>query len=205
MIKRVQVFTPIYRLEPETVKAVLALEWDEPITWIFQRDNPTLDGRLNILHQYQRARGRFLASSEDALLIIESDIIPPADALQKLAGLDADVAYGAYRFRTSSVVNIFEKYPGNPRNEGESLSIHPLKLAHARRAGKIPCTGGGLGCILIKRHVLQKIQFRLEGKQGAHCDTWFNRDVLHNGFTQMADMSVVCGHKNEKGEVLWPF
>lgn len=203
MIKRVQVFTPVYRLEPETVQAVLALQWDGPLTWIFQRDNPTADGRVNILHQYQQARARFLAGDDDAMLIIESDIIPPPDALQRLAAHDADVADGVYRFRVSPVVNVFERYPGTPRNEGESLSLHPRKLATARRAGVTPATGGGLGCCLIKRHVLERIPFRIENT--AHCDSYFKRDVLRLGFSHVADMRVVCGHKNEQGEILWPF
>ena len=202
MINKVQVFTPVYRLEPETVAAVLALEWDGPIRWIFQRDNPTDDGRVNILHQYQQARLNFLAGDDDAMLIIESDIIPPPDTLRKLAALDADMAYGVYRFRVSNVINVFERYPGRPRNEGESLSIHPEKLRAALKVKAVPCSGGGLGCVLIKRHVLEEIDFRLGDV--AHCDTYFNRDVMHEGFKQMADMRVVCGHKNEQGEVLWP-
>jgi hypothetical protein len=206
MIKRVQVFTPIYRLEPETVAAVLALEWSGPIVWLFQRDNPVGEGRMNILHQYQAARERFLAGDDDALLVIESDIIPPPDALRRLAALaekGADVAYGVYRFRTTEIINVFERYPGEPRNEGESLSIHPAKLAAARRRGVTACSGGGLGCALIQRRVLERIEFRIEST--AYCDTYFNRDVMQAGFRQVADMRVICGHKNEQGQVLWPF
>jgi hypothetical protein len=207
---RTQVFTPVYRLEPETIEAVFRLEWPGPLSWIFQRDNPEDGstpggGRVNTLHQYQKARERFLLGNDDAMLVIESDIIPPADALVKLANLDADCAYGVYRFRTSNIINIFERYDAKPRNLGESLSIHPRKLLAARRRVRIPCSGAGLGCTLIKRHVLKAIQFRFEGERGAHCDTFFNRDVLQAGYSQMADMSVVCGHKTEEGEILWPF
>lgn len=202
MTRDVLVFTPVYRLEPETVAAVLALEWDGPLTWLFQRDNPTGSGRENILHQYVRGREVFLAGRWDAMLVVESDIIPPADTLVRLAALEADVAYGVYRFRRTNVLNVFERYPGNARNEGESLSIHPALLVEARRKGVIPCSGGGLGCTLIRRHVLEAIAFRNE-ENGA-CDTPFNRDVLRGGFGQMADMRVVCGHKDEFGEVLWP-
>lgn len=203
MIQRVQVFTPVYRLEAETVAAVLALEWAGPLAWVFQRDNPSRDGRVNILHQYQQARARFLAGGDDALLVVESDIIPPPDALRKLAALGSDVAYGVYRFRTTAVINVFERYPGTPRNEGESLSIHPAKLAAARAAGVVACSGGGLGCALIARHILERIEFRMEDT--GFCDTYFNRDVMHQGYRQMADMSVICGHKDENGRVLWPF
>lgn len=205
MISKVQVFTPVCRLESETIQAVLRLEWPEPLSWILQRDNPTDNGRVNILHQYQMARERFLQGTDEAMLVIESDIIPPKDALQKLAALDADVAYGVYRFRTSNIINIFERYSEKPKNMGESFSIHPKKLAWARKRVRIPCSGAGLGCVLIKRHVLTAIQFRMEGKDGAHCDTFFNRDVLQAGYSQMADMSVICGHVNEQGEILWPF
>lgn len=203
MIKRVQVFTPVFRLEPETVTAVFALEWDGPLSWIFQRDNPSVEGRVNTLHQYQLGRDRFLRGDDEAMLVIESDIIPPPDALKKLAALDVDIAYGVYRFRGScAIINVFERYPGTPRNEGESLSIHPQKLRRAVSAGRTPCSGGGLGCCLIKRHVLEAISFRMEDT--GHCDTYFNRDAMRQGYTQMADMSVICGHKDITGEILWP-
>lgn len=202
MTRDVLVFTPVYRLEPETVAAVLALEWDGPLSWLFQRDNPTGSGRENILHQYVRGREVFLAGRWDAMLVVESDIIPPADTLVRLAALEADVAYGVYRFRHTDIINVFERYAGTPRNEGESLSIRPEKLAEALRRGSTLCSGGGTGCTLIRRHVLEVIQFRQE--ETAHCDTYFNRDVLHGGFTQRADMSIICGHKDETGAVIWP-
>lgn len=201
---KVQGFTPCYRLEPETVEAILSLRWIHgPVEWNFQWDNPHDDGRLNILHQYQVGRERFLAGDGEALMIVESDIIPPPEAIESLAALQVDCAYGVYRFRVSNVVNVFERYPGQPRNEGESLSLHPTKLRRAIQSGRVACSGGGLGCVLVRRRVLEKIPFRLEGQTG-HCDGFFNRDVMRTGFTQMADMSVICGHKNEAGEILWP-
>jgi hypothetical protein len=204
------VFVPVYRLEPETVDAVLRLDWDGPRTVVFQTDNPhEKDGRANILHQYQRGREAFLAGQYDAMLVVESDIIPPADTIKKLAALNADVGYGVYRFRISPVINIFEAYPDNSgrraTNIGESLSVRPGLLARARRLVKFPCSGAGLGCVLIRRRVLEAIPFRMEDPQGAHCDTWFTRDVWAHAFSQYADMSVECGHKREDGRIFWPY
>ncbi len=101
----VMVFCPVYRLEPETVQALCALRWDDPLTVVWQRDNPAqtgderADGWANHLHQYQRGYETFMAGRFDAMLVIESDIIPPEDTLERLAALPCDVAYGAYVFR----------------------------------------------------------------------------------------------------------
>jgi len=212
MINDVLVFVPVLRLEPETIEAVVNLEWDGPKAILFQKDNPHPEQRdklkrriLNHHHQYQRGQEVFLAGRYDAMMVVESDIIPPKDAIKKLAALDVDVAYGVYRFRVSNVVNIFELYPGKPKNVGESLSIRPDRLAAAVKAGVVDCSGAGFGCVLIKRHVLEAIKFRIDWpKHGCHCDTHFTNDLHRHGFVRRADMSVVCGHKNEDGQILWP-
>lgn len=217
MIRDVLVFTPVYRLEEETVAAILALDWDGPISWLLQRDNPyegadRSTGVLNHLHQYQRGREVLLKGRYDAMLVIESDIIPPPDALQKLAALDADVAYGVYVFRPHEpdprwqpVVNLFERYPQPARNTGESLSVRG-KWPPAVE-GPMEVSGAGLGCTLIKRHVLKAIAFRALSPQmnpKVHCDSWFTEDVYRAGYTMKADTRVRCGHKTPEGEILWP-
>lgn len=201
---KIFVFTPIYRLEPETVRALLALENAGPLTLHLQRDNPYPDGRENITHQYQAGRRAFLAGDYDAMLVVESDIIPPPDTIQRLAELKADVAYGHYVFRTTPISNVYERYPGQPRNEGESLSIAPKKYKKAMQAGKVACSGAGLGCALIQRAVLERFDFRHVAGDGGFCDTWFNRDVLRAGLIQRADMNLMCGHKHEDGQIGWP-
>jgi hypothetical protein len=205
-VRDVLVFVPVYRLEPETVAAVLTLEWDGPISWLFQRDNPSGDGYADHLHQYQRGRQAFLAGYYDAMLIVESDIIPPPYALKRLAALaeqDVDLAYGVYKFRRSNVINISERYrEPSPRNTGESLSMKPNLLKRAYELGAYPCSGSGLGIVLIKRHVLEAVDFRRQGQ--AHCDTDFTDDVLRGGYAQWADMTVLCGHKDANGKTVWP-
>lgn len=210
MTRDVMVFTPVYRLEPETVQALFALAWDGPLTVVLQRDNPLasgdarLDGYANHLHQYRRGRELFLRGGYDALLVIESDIIPPADTLQRLAALPADVAYGAYLFRGGRVVNILERYYGWPRqcrNMGESLTGRGLWQA-AVDQGVIDCSGSGLGCVLIRRHVVEQIPFEAPPEPGFFDWQW-TQDVYRAGYRMMADTAVQCGHKDTTGEVLW--
>ena len=206
MIRDVLVFTPIFRLEPEAVKGIMGLVWPGPLSLLMQRDNPHEgDGVANHLHQYQRGRDHFLKGDYDAMLVIESDIIPPANTLGHLAALAADVAYGCYMLRAAPaqpVVNVFEKYPKPARNQGESLTVRGL-WAQAVRQGIVECSGGGLGCTLIARHVLEAIPFRM-GETRTWCDHYWTRDVYQAGYTMKADTTVQCGHKCPDGLVLWP-
>lgn len=214
-MRDILVFTPVYRLEPETVQSIFSLEWDGPLTLLLQRDNPIdleksedvrQDGVANHLHQYQRGRELFLRGPYEAMLVIESDIIPPRDTLKRLAALEVDVAYGVYLFRASPVVNVFERYKiPDARNIGESLTVRGL-WEEAKQMGVVECSGAGFGCILIRRHVLEEVPFRVEkdGVRGAHCDSYWTRDVYQRGYSMKADTQVICGHKTPEGEILWP-
>lgn len=211
----VMVFTPVYRLEPQTVQALMALEpGDGAVTLVLQRDNPRRsddarrDGWDNHLHQYQRGRELFLASRCDAMLVIESDIIPPADTLTRLAALPADVVYGCYVFRqgTGDVVNILERYypwPQQARNMGESLTVRGLWGA-AMRQGVIDCSGSGLGCVLIRRAVLEAAPFEPKRDGGGFFDWQWTQEIYTQGWRMMADCNLHCGHVDEDGRVLWP-
>jgi hypothetical protein len=204
-IKDVLIFTPMYRLEVETVTALMGLDWEGALSLLIQRDNPSGDPKADHLHQYQRGREAFLMGRYEAMLVVESDIIPPADALKRLAALNADVAYGVYQFRNAELINVFELYPVPfpPQHTGDSLSCRPYLLQRALREGKFPCSGGGLGICLIRRSVLERIEFRNDQNE-QFCDSAFTEDVLHGAFRQVAEMKVVCGHKDVDSEVQWP-
>jgi len=206
MIRDVLVFTPVLRLEAETVKALFALEWDGPLSVLFQRDNPIGHPKLDHFHQYRRGRETFLAGSYDAMLVVESDIVPPPETLKRLVAVDADVAYGCYLFRSvRPVVNVFERYPGQARNMGESLMAEPGLWKAACRQGIVECSGAGLGCVLIKRHVLEAVGFRLDDPTGvatAHCDTFWTMDVYQAGYSMLADTGVLCEHIDVDGSVM---
>ena len=195
------VFTPVCRLEPETVLSLLRLEWDGPLSVLLQKDNPTDNGYINHFHQYERGRNYFLRGDYDAMMVIESDVIPPSDTLKRLVALDCDVAYGCYLFQ-SEVVNVLERYKQPARNMGESLTGRGLWEA-ALAQGIVKCSGSGLGCTLIQRRVLEAVPFRFRDK-GPHCDWPWTEEVYRAGFSMMADTGVLAGHKMPDGRVLWP-
>lgn len=201
----VMIFTPVYRLEPETVQALMAQQFNGALTLHLQRDNPTGDKFADHLHQYQRGREAFLAGPYDGLLVIESDIIAPPDALARLIALDCDIAFGCYVFRSSHVINIMERYypwPKSARNMGESLTARGLWEA-AKELGVVDCSGSGLGCILIKRHVIEQSPF-LTPPYNGFFDWQWSQDTYQMGYRMKADTAVICGHKDVDGRVLWP-
>jgi hypothetical protein len=203
-MRDVLIFTPVLRLEAETVRALMRLEWEGPLSLLLQQDNPSGNRVQDHLHQYQRGREAFLNGSYEAMLVVESDIVPPPDALQRLAALDCDIAYGCTVFRakgSTHVVNILERYPGHARNTGESLTVRGL-WQEALRRGAIECSGSGLACVLIQRRVLEAIEFRSE--EGMYCDVAWTEDVYRAGFSMKADARVLCGHVDAEGAVLWP-
>lgn len=221
------VFTPVHKLDDRTISAIMALEWNGPLTFVMQRDNPNevpagvngserhSIGVKNHLHQYQRGRDTFLSGDYDALLVIEDDMVPPPDTLMRLAAVfekypSAAVAHGVYMFRHGvQVINILRRYypwPTQARNIGESLSVSDPNVLHdAKKRGVIDCSGSGLGCILIKREVIEAIPFE-EHPNGDNCyfDWPWTESVYRKPYRLMADMNLHVGHIDEEGEVIWP-
>ena len=205
---RILIYCPVYRLEPETVHAILTLDRGEhAIQVLFDHENPPGgDERLTILYKYSRMRGLLLArdieTGFDAVLIIESDIIPPKDALLKLVDCNSDLATGLYMFRRSEpyVCNAARYIPGKDWAD-QSYSLFPDDLLKIW-GKKIRVSGLGIGCILIQRHVMEGVPF-VDCSQ-VHCDWGFSRDVLRRGYKTICDMSIICGHKRPDGMIIWP-
>lgn len=200
---KILVFCPTYRLESETVDAIFRQEWDDVMDVMFSRWNPPGNDRNVILWQYSRAEGLLKTRQYDALFCVESDVIPPPDALQKLVALEKDVANGLYMFRRGPPVANSIRYIEGCSWPDQSYSLIDQGREMATVWGKtIRVSGLGLGCSLIRRHVFESVHFR--ASDTTHCDWGFAADCLQRGYEMWCDMSVVCGHKKPDGEILWP-
>lgn len=181
---------------PETIQSVKGQHFDGGWQYETGWHNPYGDNDLrNVRAQMARAREMALDGGYDALLSVEHDMQIPPDALQRLWDTGAPVAYGAYLFRHGTeVLNLTEKYPGKPRNIGESLSCRRSRLRGALARGPvIEVSGVGFGCTLIRREVLKRVPFR----EDHGTDLAFAQDCLRAGIRQVADLRVVCGHWDE--------
>ena len=159
----------------------------------------------NTLHQYRYARQRILDGNYDYLFIVEHDMIIPEDALVKMLATDADVVYGLYLFRQGKpLLNAARAV--NSKWPDMSLTNFPEIVKKAREQGWIEVSGGGFGCTLIRRKVLETFEMRRNETVGSPCpDMPFAADCLRHGFKQICRFDVICGHIKPNGDILIPF
>jgi len=190
---RLLTFCPYLTLHEESIQSVLSQTWRGQNDIMLSRDNPHGDEKgsyKNIQLQYEKMRALVL-ERYDKVWIIESDIIAPLDALEKLMEVDADIVTGLYRFRQyADRLNIF--------NIDRSL----MQREDMRGKAVVPCSGGAMGCVLIKREVFEGFSFVSPLDRAT--DGEFMRHCVQKKFTQVARLDVMCGHKTPEGVILWP-
>lgn len=207
---RTLIVTALWHKYQRSLASILALEADHPTDYLmlanddpYSGDGP-MGGYRNLCGKLNHARDVFLAGDFDQMLLVEDDMIIPTDALMSLAAADTDVAYGLTCWRHGK--------PGwSPRLRLEgngvviNLSDYPER---AREAWEkvIDVAGVGTFCTLIRRRVMERLAFRLSDSLPVCCDWWFALDCQREGFTQRADLGVVCGHiaPGEPPRVIWP-
>lgn len=198
---KVLVFVPLhpdYGIRKKSLESVMALEWGTRLNIAFGRSAKAhQDEHLDIWYKLQEARRIVLDCHYDALLVVEADMVVPKTALIRLAGLDADVAYGLYCSRRNQSWLVFTDIS---ESEGAQLDkkYRPLYFGSA-----IDSCGVGMGCTLIRRTALIDVPFRTQ-PGGQAPDWWFALDCKELGMHQMTDLGTVCGHYLNENEIIYP-
>jgi hypothetical protein len=216
---RLLVFTPTWidensgedAITPEVETAIKGqvLRDNLDFDWHVTADNPYPIGDLrNVLHQYQRAREWFLQHSDhyDALLTVEHDcIMVDPDTLIKLLETPGDIIYAPYLLRGLHLLSAF-RYPGQrPLTAHDSLSYYADELRQAREAKIWRVSGAGFGCTLMRRHVLEAVEFLPHDNLAEWCpDLRFAEDADRAGFESYARFDLPIVHL-DRGERLLPF
>lgn len=207
---RLLAVTPLWHKYSRSLTSILSQAAPCPVDYLMlANDDPHTDGTLhgnyrNITHKYNRARDVFLADDYDAFVCFEDDIIVPPDALTRLLACDSDIAYGLVCWRHGTPVwSARVEEEGLPL--GRVLSETPDR-ARALWGSVIDVVGVGMACTLIRRHVLERLAFRLQPDAVECCDWWLARDARAAGWSQRADLGLVCGHisPTPSPRVLWP-
>lgn len=174
-------------------------------TLIFdERDDPAEPWYETVLKKYRNARRGTLENDYDALFICESDMLIPSNALERLAKLDSPVAYGLYCWRHGWA--LWNSYVALNEDAGISLSDvlamenAPNEWQAVQQGQPFISYGVGFGCTLIRRQVLEQIDFRNFGDATSfYCDWLFAADCNKLNVKQMHDPQVICGHIGDNG------
>jgi hypothetical protein len=209
MGERILVFTPRLRVFGRALASVFAMRkaWGRPIDCLeIQNDQPSASGNENVLRLYQQARRVLLADPRYThLLTIEDDMVVPPDAVERLRSLDAPVAYGTYCWRWGPPHRL-NAYRELREAMGCSWGDAAPQIArqYLKTGSVIDVAGTGLGCTLIRRDVLEAIDFRLG--LGAANDWYFAVDCQQMHVRQVAHFGVQCGHirLDPSARVIWP-
>lgn len=162
----------------------------------------------SVVGEFNRVVDKVLAEGYDYVLIVESDVIIPPNAISHLLSCDTDVAEGVVKFH---------RYPDNPAldemykeavNVGLFLPVDPncpnpfnsVGLYMKDVEGKVlsfkdtPNLMAGTGCNLIKRCVFERgIRWHCDLNYATY-DVYFWRDIAEAGLSASVDGFVVCDH-----------
>ncbi|MBI2105460.1 hypothetical protein HYT56_01320 [Candidatus Woesearchaeota archaeon] len=140
-------------------------------------------------------RQRVIDENYDYFLSLEQDVLPPADIIERLLQHKKEVMTGVYfannvipgeiSSKLIPLVYILE--------DKKTLSMRPLNEYELwKNQGLMQVVSAGLGCVLISKKVLEKIEFRYE--LNSFDDRWFFLDLYNQKIPAYADTSIKCKH-----------
>ena len=143
----------------------------------------------------------FLKTDCTHLLFIDSDTLPPRDAIKKLLDINQPIVSAI-----TPIVEIDEKTK-EPWRKWNCVGMDDNHVQP--NTGVVPIKGAGSSCILIKREVFNKIpepwyRFRYEDDNGKKQfmgqpliiseDIHFIMQAVSRGIPAFCDTSIICGH-----------
>ena len=173
---------------------------------------------LRIHHAYNVAEGRnqlvkiAFAEHCDYLFFVDSDVILPDFALEKLLNANVQVINGTYPRKEMDTItnpNPFTTLYRHDKKGLNAINFGPFFMSQVElpKEGIVPVDAAGLGCTLIHMSTFLKLggnddwfifakeESRLHN--GPYClgeDLYFYRSCLQAGIQPYAEGSVRCGH-----------
>jgi hypothetical protein len=137
---------------------------------------------------------RLLESSATHALLLEGDVVPPADALERLLQLNAPVATAVYPQWLDDRLLTNVQARADAWSESVPASVFPVRR----------CL---LGCVLVRREVFEKVPSpwflsTISGSRFVADDEWFCAAVQRAGLGLMCDGRVTCGSIRQGTDLL---
>lgn len=156
------------------------------------------DTRTYILESRQVIRDYFIKNDYTHLFSLECDVFPPLDAIPRLLKHNIPAVSGYY-----FIGHFPDTYP---------LFVDVIELKKAKVTwfyimgfmesflkidGKLVKThGNGIGCTMLRREVLEKLDFRVNYNDLGFDDSFFFQDLYKNYIDHYCDTSLLCQHIN---------
>lgn len=159
---------------------------------------------------YNVLRIAFLKGSYTHLMILEQDIFPPTDVIKRLLEHDKEIVSGVYWIKDKPCVLIDNGYMSDEerKDKGSEFSLNNkifkydfIDKKRLEEKDLIRVFACGLGCVMIKRSIMQKIKFRvqknLDNEWKGHNDMFFYFDLRTRDIPVFVDPTIKCGHEND--------
>jgi len=143
-----------------------------------------------VIHSRNILRKYCLDNNYDYFLSLEQDIVPPKDAIERLLKHNKEITSALYFYLGDDKKTLLPMVWVHYEDEyAKRLMIDEIPADEI-----IEVVTSGLGCILIKRDVLEKIEFRHVKNEEPWDDLWFCEDAREKGFKVYVDTSIRCKH-----------
>ncbi len=153
--------------------------------------------RARVVASHNKLREITLNKKFDYLLILDQDIIPPKNVIEKLIEHKKDAVSALY-FGHHNLLNGENRImPFAWRftiKEGFWGRVGYLMEEEMEKDELIDVAFTGMGCVLLSKKILEKIEFRYDPDIEAWDDRWLGYDLSKNGFIFYLDPGVICKH-----------
>jgi hypothetical protein len=165
----------------------------------------SLPVREMMVRDMNMAREMVLSQGYDYMLILEQDIIPHSDIIEKLLSYNEnimsafywlDMNYAQIKGRDSwyTPINYYEFYKTDKGEIIPNIVFQPDPNKYFYPSRKISYAHAGFGCTLVSKNVLEKVVFRYDPTQLGQLDAFFYMDAIKEGFVPYLDTGLIVRH-----------
>lgn len=141
-------------------------------------------------------RDKVINEGYDYFLSLEQDVIPPVDVIERLLSHNLKIVTAVYfHYKKEFGYGAPVLTPVLFTDGGLGWNkIRFMRFEDVDKDGLIEVAGCGVGCVLMRRDVLERVRFRYDPEHDAFDDVYFSMDSKEHGFKIWCDTSVKCKH-----------